>query len=90
MELTAASIQSLAPRFNGRIITPIDPDYDTARRVWNVMIDRRPALILQPRTAADEQAAVRFSLEQRLPLAVRGAAHGVAGMGTGDDALVID
>ena len=90
MELTAASIQSLAPRFNGRMITPIDPDYDTARRVWNVMIDRRPALILQPRTAADVQAAVRFSLEQRLPLAVRGGAHGVAGMGTGDNALVID
>ena len=90
MGLNTASIQTFATGFSGRIVTPVDPDYETARRVWNVMIDRRPALILQPRNAADVQAAVRFSLEQRLPLAIRGGAHGVAGMGTCDDGLVID
>src|SRR5436190_14549953 len=90
MGLNAASIQSLATTFGGRIVTPLDPEYETARRVWNVMIDRRPAVILQPKNAADVQAAVRFSREQRLPLAVRGGAHGVAGMGTCDDGVVID
>jgi FAD/FMN-containing dehydrogenase len=88
--LTAAAIGAFARQFTGAIVTPSDPDYDTARRVWNVMIDRRPAIIVRPRHAADVQAAVGFAREQRLPLAVRGGAHGVAGMGTCDDGLVID
>jgi len=88
--LNVASIGVFAREFTGGIVTPSDPDYETARRVWNVMIDRRPAIIVRPRNAADVQAAVSFARDQRLPLAVRGGAHGIAGMGTCDDGLVID
>jgi FAD/FMN-containing dehydrogenase len=90
MRLDSASIRSFAATFHGRIITPVDPDYEAARRVWNVMIDRRPALIVRPTDAGDVQAAVRFGREHNLPLAIRGGAHGVAGMGTCDDGMVID
>jgi FAD/FMN-containing dehydrogenase len=76
--------------FPGRIITPVDPDYEAARHVWNVMIDRRPALIVRPGNPAEVQSAMRFSREHGLPLAIRGGAHGVSGMGTCDDGLVID
>jgi len=90
MALDSAAIQRLTATFQGTVVTPADPDYEAARRVWNVMIDRRPALIVRPRHTADVQAAVRFTRDHGLPLAIRGGAHGVAGMATCDDGVVID
>ena len=72
------------------MIAPGDPDYDSARRVWNGAIDRRPALIARCATAADVVEAVRFARSQRLLTAIRGGAHNVAGQGTCDGGLVID
>ena len=54
------------------------------------MIDRRPALVARPRDTSDVQAAVAFARDHRLPLAIRGGAHGIAGIGTCDSGLVID
>ena len=90
MALDSASVNAFARSFGGDIVAPSHPDYDAARRVWNVMIDRRPALIVRPRHAADVQAAVNLAREQHLPLAIRGGAHGVAGMATCNDGVVID
>ena len=90
MELNAGSIKTLQERFGGEIVTAADAGYDAARRVWNLMIDRRPALIARPRRVSDVQAAIAFARDHRLPLAVRGGAHGIAGMATCDHGLVID
>jgi FAD/FMN-containing dehydrogenase len=90
MRLNEASLNALARVFRGEVVVPSDGDYDTARRVWNAMIDRRPSAVLRPRDAADVVAAVNFAREQQLPLAIRGGAHSVAGMGTCDDGIVID
>jgi FAD/FMN-containing dehydrogenase len=88
--LNAGSIDTLRRQFGGEIIGTSDVAYESARRVWNLMIDKRPALIVRPRDVSDVQAAVVFAREQRVPLAVRGGAHGIAGMATCDDGLVID
>lgn len=90
MSLHFDSISKLRNSFSGEIITPGDDRYDHARRVWNALIDKRPALIARPRNAADVSACVRFAVEERLPVAVRGGAHSVAGRGTCDDGVVID
>ncbi len=88
METLASSPASL--RLRGQLITPKDPDYDTARRVLNAMIDKRPALIARCADEADVVTAVNYAREQGMLLAVRGGAHNGAGLGTCDDGLVID
>ena len=73
-----------------RVIAPDDPDYETARAVWNGMIDRRPAAVVPAANATDVIAAVNFARDAGLPLAVRGGGHSAPGYGTIDDGLVID
>jgi FAD/FMN-containing dehydrogenase len=76
--------------FDGDMIGPDDPEYDTARLVWNAMIDRHPGLIVRPAGTADVSAAVRFAVGEGLEIAVRGGAHSPAGHSTLDDGVVID
>ena len=72
------------------MIWPEDPSYDSARRVYNGRIDRRPALIVRPVDVGDVVAVLRFGRDQRLAIAVRGGGHHGAGFGTVDNGLVID
>lgn len=77
-------------RIAGDVVRPGDPAYEQARRVWNGMIDRRPAVIARCTTAADVQAALSYARENGLQVAVRGGGHNVAGFGTCDGGIVID
>ena len=81
---------ALAERLAGEVITPDHPGYETARRVWNGMIDRRPAAIARCADADDVATAVSFARDRELPLAVRGGGHNVAGTAVVDDGIVVD
>ncbi|HEX9036050.1 MAG TPA: FAD-binding oxidoreductase [Ktedonobacterales bacterium] len=85
-----SAIQALAAALRGKLIQPHDAEYESARKVYNGMIDRRPALIAHCVDVADVIAAVNFARERGLPLAVRGGSHNGPGLGTVDDGLVID
>jgi len=84
------ALGTLSVDFCGEVFGPEDTRFDGARAVWNAMIDRRPALIAQCRTAGDVQAAVRLAVTQDLPIAIRGGAHNVAGHAVCDGGLMID
>jgi FAD/FMN-containing dehydrogenase len=83
-------IAELRGASRGQVITRDDPDYDSARRVYNAMIDKRPSVIARPVCAADVMAAVGFARENGLDLSVRGGSHSVPGFGTNDGGVVID
>jgi FAD/FMN-containing dehydrogenase len=80
----------LDERMRGDVIGQAHPDYEDARRIWNGMIDKRPAAIARCADADDVAIAIRFAVEHELPIAVRGGGHNVAGTASVDDGLVID
>jgi FAD/FMN-containing dehydrogenase len=84
------TLRAFADTFAGEIVLPGDPEYDSARVVWNGMVDRRPAVIVRPSGADDVIAAVRFAREQDLVIAVKGGGHSISGQSTCDDGVVID
>ncbi|MFD5840184.1 FAD-binding oxidoreductase [Streptomyces chartreusis] len=74
----------------GTVVEPGDPAYDEARKVYNAMHDRRPAIIVRAVDTGDVMATVDFAREQGVPLAVRGGSHSVPGYGTCDGGVVLD
>src|SRR5215210_6671669 len=85
----SAARQEIAS-FEGRLIGPEDADYDEARKVYNAMIDKRPALIARCAGPDDVAKTVAFARDHDLLVAVRGGGHNGAGLGTCDDGVVID
>jgi FAD/FMN-containing dehydrogenase len=76
--------------FDGDVLEPADPGYDRARQVWNLMVDRHPALVVRPAGAVDVATAVRFAREEGLEISVRGGGHGVSGQAAVDGGLMIN
>lgn len=88
--LDAAALGALRHALVGEALTPDDEGYEQARKVYNGMIDKRPALVVRCRGVADVQAAVRFARSAGLAVGIRGGGHSVAGHGTCDDGVLVD
>ena len=88
--LSSDQIAQLKSVFRGYLITPDDSHYDYARKIWNGMFDKHPALIAQCICTADVIQAVNFARDHNLLVAVKGGGHNSAGNATCDDGIVID
>ena len=82
--------EQVIPGFKGRVVRPDAPDFDATRSVWNVMHDRRPALIARCESPEDVASAIAHARERGLAIAVRGGGHSLPGFSTVDQGLVID
>jgi FAD/FMN-containing dehydrogenase len=83
-------LRELDARFHGDLILPSSPSYESARRVWNGMIDRLPAVIARCKSISDVQTAIRFGRDNDLPIAIRGGGHNAAGLAVCEGGIVID
>jgi FAD/FMN-containing dehydrogenase len=90
MTASASAIEHFKSRLSGSVLRPVDEGYEGARRIWNAMIDKRPALIARCRTVSDIVSSIHFARDHALPLSVRGGGHNVAGNAVCDDGLMID
>ena len=88
--LDAATVQGFKTSLRGPLLHPSDAGYDDARKVWNGMIDRHPALIARCAGAADVLTAVTFARTHHLLVSVRGGGHNVPGIAVCQGGLMID
>ncbi|MEO5887347.1 MAG: FAD-binding oxidoreductase [Anaerolineales bacterium] len=88
--LAEQAVNAFAAQLQGELIVPSDARYEEARKVYNAMIDKRPALIARCKDAADVVNAVNFGRNNQMTVAIRGGGHNGPGFGVCDDGLVID
>ena len=88
--VSGVAIDKFASQLRGQLLRPESQGYDSARKVWNGMIDKRPALIARCTGTADVIECVRFAREHDTLLAVRGGGHSVPGFSMCDGGLVVD
>jgi FAD/FMN-containing dehydrogenase len=87
---TAKLVSQWQAQFQGKLLTPDMDQWETARRIWNGMIDRRPAVIARCLSASDVRSAVKLGSTEGLGVSIRGGGHGVAGTAVCDGGLMID
>ncbi|MBI5546744.1 MAG: FAD-binding oxidoreductase [Deltaproteobacteria bacterium] len=90
IDLPLAEVEALAGSLGGQVLTPWHDGYEEARRLWNGLIEKRPALIARCSSPEDVAECLRFARARDLVLAVRGGGHNVAGHALCDGGLVID
>src|SRR5579863_10341776 len=88
--LADVQVQKLRGKLRGELLRAGDPDYDDARRVWNGMVDKRPALIARCTGTQDVVGCINFAQEHQIVVSVRGGGHNYAGKAVCDGGLVID
>ena len=88
--LDDSAVEELRKAFDGELVRPNDVAYDAARRAWNGMVDKHPAIVVRPRGTSDVVSAVRFARKHDLEVAVRCGGHGASGHGVSHGGIVID
>src|SRR5215216_7743987 len=84
------AVRAFAAQLQGELILPGDVRYEAARKVYNGMIDKRPAILVRCKDATHVVSAVNFARNHQMTVAIRGGGHNGPGFGVCDDGLVID
>ena len=88
--LNNRAIEELKRHVKGQIVLPADPSYDEVRKIWNAMINRRPAVIVQCKGPDDVPHAIQCARQNGLEISVRGAGHNIAGNAVCEGGMMID
>jgi len=84
------TIETLKSKVKGQIVLPDDPNYNEVREIWNAMIDRKPAVIVQCAEADDVLHALSYARENGLEISIRGGGHNIAGSALCNNGVLID
>src|SRR5215211_5199749 len=90
MSTGRVDVGRLRRHVDGKVLLPSDDGYDSARAMWNAMVDRRPAVVVRCSSSADVAAAIEFSRINDLEVGVRCGGHSVLGISVPDGGLLID
>ena len=90
VEIGQQAVDVLAGRVSGKILRPEAPGFTEAVRIWNGMISKRPAMVVQPAHAGDVSETIHFARANGVLLSVKGGGHNVAGTALTDGGLTID
>jgi FAD/FMN-containing dehydrogenase len=82
--------EKLKGKVKGQVMLPGDPNYEEVRKIWNAMIDRRPALIMRCATADDVPHVIQLARQSGLEISIRGAGHNIAGNAVCEGGIMID
>lgn len=88
--LSETTVETFRQDLRGPVLSPADAGFEEATRLWNGMIEKRPALVVQPTGTADVVAAVNFARDHDLLLSVKGGGHNIGGTALADGGLTID
>ena len=88
--MTTEILNDLKKSFNGRLVQPKDEAYEELRKVYNGMIDKKPAAIALCETTEDVISCVNFARKNSILLSIRAGGHNAGGLGICDGGLVID
>jgi FAD/FMN-containing dehydrogenase len=89
-QIDQSAVEALKRKLQGQIVLPHDTNYDEVRKIWNAMIDRRPAIIIRCAGADDVPVAIAFARDHGLELSIRGVGHNIAGNSIVEDGAMID
>ena len=84
------SLEAFSARLDGPVLLPGDPRFDGAIRIWNGMVSKRPAVVVQPLSTDDVREAVRFTGANGILLSVKGGGHNIAGTSLTHGGLTLD
>jgi hypothetical protein len=90
VSLASAELEQLTCQLDGPLLVAGDKGWDEAVRVWNATVAKAPALVVQPASARDVAAAVRFAANRGLLLSVKGGGHNIAGTAIAENGLMLD
>ena len=88
--MTTELLNDLKKSFSGRLVQPKDEAYDELRKVYNGMIDKKPAAIALCQNTEDVISCVNFARKNNILLSIRAGGHNAGGLGICDEGLVID
>ena len=88
--LSEEIVETFEQQLRGPLLTPADDGFEEATHLWNGMIDKTPALVVQPTGTVDVVAAVTFARDHDLLLSIKGGGHNIAGTALADGGLTID
>src|SRR6187401_1717528 len=89
-EIAQETLDDFATSLEGQLLLPSDEGFAEATSLWNAMIKKRPAVVVQPRTTQDVADAVNFVRANELELSIKGGGHNIAGLALSDGGVTLD